>query len=131
MSPAAAPMPTRSRLLRYTLVGGVATAVHWGAMSLLVTVLHLPAWCASGAGAVLGAQVAFAGNRAFTFAHQGPWWPAWRRFMATALLGAVAGMAVVAVSVAAGWHYLAAQALATMLVLLLTFAVNRRWTFAG
>lgn len=121
----------RWRLLRYALVGVVATATHWGFMALLVSGIHVPAWWASGAGAVLGAQVAFAGNRVFTFGHLGPWRPAWRRFMGTALLGALAGMAVVAVAVAAGWHYLVAQALATGLVLLLTFTMNRRWTFAG
>jgi putative flippase GtrA len=39
-------------------------------------------------------------------------------------------MAVVAAGVALGAHYLLAQAVATALVLLLTFAVNRAWAFA-
>ena len=47
-----------------------------------------------------------------------------------ATLGALAGMAVVAAGVAAGWHYLLAQVLATGIGLVLTFAINRRWTFA-
>jgi putative flippase GtrA len=117
-------------LLRYAAVGAVATAAHWGLMAVLVEPGLAPAWLASGAGAVLGAQLAFAGNRVFTFGHRGPVAAAWWRFMGTAALGALAGMAVVALAVAAGLHYLLAQALATALVLLLTFAVNRRWTFA-
>jgi putative flippase GtrA len=49
--------------------------------------------------------------------------------MGTALLGGLAGMAIVAAGVALGLHYLLAQAVATAVVLLLTFAVNRAWTF--
>jgi putative flippase GtrA len=73
--------------------------------------------------------VAFAGNRRYTFGHAGPLWPAWWRFMGTALLGAAVGMVIVAAGVALGAHYLLAQAVATALVLLLTFAVNRVWAF--
>jgi putative flippase GtrA len=49
--------------------------------------------------------------------------------MGTAVLGGVVGMAIVAAGVALGWHYLLAQAVATAVGLLLTFAVNRVWTF--
>jgi putative flippase GtrA len=49
--------------------------------------------------------------------------------MGTALLGGGVGMAIVAAGVALGLHYLLAQALATVAGLLLTFAVNRVWTF--
>lgn len=86
-------------------------------------------WVASGFGAVLGAQVAFVGNRHYTFGHGGAWWPAWWRFMATAAAGAALGMAVVAAGVAAGAHYLLAQAVATGAVMVASFAVNRAWTF--
>lgn len=117
-------------LVRYTAVGAVATAVHWSLVVALVEVAAVPAWLASGAGAVVGAQLGFFGNRRFTFGHVGAVAPAWRRFMATALLGAVLGMAIVALGVRLGLHYLLAQALATSAMLLLTFAVNRGWTFA-
>jgi putative flippase GtrA len=49
--------------------------------------------------------------------------------MGTAALGGVLGMAIVAAGVALGAHYLLAQAVATTVVLLLTFAVNRVWAF--
>ena len=117
------------RLLRYTGIGAVATAVHYAAMSAVVEWAHWPAWTASGLGACIGAQIAFLGNRRFTFDHQGEAWPAWFKFMGTAALGALLGMAIVAWGVAAGAHYLAAQALATLCSLLVTYAVNRRWTF--
>ena len=117
-------------LLRYVLVGAMATAGHWALLVLLVEALGVAPWWASGLGAVWGAQIAFVGNRRFTFAHRGALWPAWWRFMGTACLGAALGMALVAGGVAVGLHYLLAQALATLCSLLLTYAVNRRWAFA-
>ncbi len=117
-------------LARYALVGVSATAAHWATLALLVEAASVEAWLGSGAGALVGAQVAFLGNRRFTFRHEGVAWPAWWRFMGTAAVGGALGMAIVAVGVALGAHYLAAQALATALVMLLTFAVNRHWSFA-
>jgi putative flippase GtrA len=117
-------------LLRYAGVGGLATVAHWALLALLVEKAGVAPWLASGCGAVLGAQVAFFGNRRYTFGHAGPLWPAWWRFMGTALLGGGVGMAIVALGVALGAHYLLAQAVATALVLLMTFAVNRVWAFA-
>lgn len=124
MSPA-----TAWQLLRYASVGGLATAAHWALLAVLVEGAGMAPWVASGCGAVLGAQVAFFGNRRYTFGHAGPLWPAWWRFMGTAALGGGVGMAVVAAGVALGLHYLLAQAVATAVVLLLTYTVNRVWTF--
>ena len=125
------PQPAHAAFVRYAVVGALATAAHWALLALLVEGAATPAWAASGGGAVLGAQVAFWGNRRITFAHRGPLGPAWLRFMGTALLGAGLGMALVAAGVTFGLHYLLAQALATAVVLVLGFAVNRGWTFAG
>ncbi len=124
MSPA-----TAWQLLRYASVGGLATAAHWALLAVLVEGAGMAPWVASGCGAVLGAQVAFFGNRRYTFGHAGPLWPAWWRFMGTAALGGGVGMAVVAAGVALGPHYLLAQAVATAVGLLLTYTVNRVWTF--
>jgi putative flippase GtrA len=118
-------------LLRYTSVGALATLVHYALLTLAVEFAGWPAWLASGAGALVGAQVAFIGNRTFTFAHRGAIPASWVKFQLTALLGALAGMAIVAIGVRVGFHYLLAQAVATLLVLGLTFAVNRHWTFGG
>jgi putative flippase GtrA len=116
-------------LRRYAGVGGLATLAHWVLLAALVEWAGTAPWLASGCGAVLGAQVAFVGNRRFTFDHQGLLWPTWWRFMGTAVLGGVVGIAIVAAGVALGLHYLLAQAAATAVGLLLTFAVNRVWTF--
>ena len=121
----------KPQLLRYAGVGLAATGAHYALLSLAVERGGWPAWLASGAGALLGAQVAFWGNRQFTFGHTGPAWPAWCRFHVAAGLGALLGMGLVAAGVSAGLHYLLAQGLATLLVMLATFALNRRWAFSS
>lgn len=118
-----------TRLLKYTLVGAFATALHYGLLTLCVEVGGWPAWLASGFGAVVGAQVAYLGNRRFTFAFGGDVGSSWLKFQLTACLGALQGMLIVGGGVALGWHYLAAQAVATLASLLLTFTINRAWTF--
>ena len=115
------------RFIRYGTVGALATATHYALLVLVVEAFGWPAWLGSGLGAVVGAQVAYAGNRRWTFAHRGRLAASWPRFQA--LLGALAGMAIVAAGVRLGLHYLLAQVVATAAGLLLTFAVNRRWTF--
>jgi putative flippase GtrA len=117
------------RLLRYTLVGAIATAVHYALLALCVEAGAWPAWLASGFGTVIGAQVAYLGNRQFTFAYRGAFGASWLKFQTTAAFGALLGMAVVGIAVHFGWHYLAAQVVATLAILLLTFVTNRLWAF--
>jgi putative flippase GtrA len=117
------------RFLRYGAVGAVATAAHYGLLVLCVERAGWAAYLGSGLGAVVGAQVAYAGNRWFTFSHRGAIGASWSRFQVTALLGALLGMAIVASGVGLGMHYLVAQVLATLAGLVLTFVVNRAWTF--
>jgi putative flippase GtrA len=116
--------------IRYSAVGAIATAAHYLVLIACVEGLRWPAFVGSGVGAVVGAQVAYAGNRWFTFAHTGAVSASWPRFQATALLGGLLGMGVVALGVRLGMHYLLAQIVATLLSLVLTFAINRVWTFA-
>src|SRR5689334_7601127 len=117
------------RFIRYGSVGVFATLAHYLVLVLAVEAFHWPAWVASGVGATVGAQVAFFGNRRWTFDHRGPMGPAWLRFHGTAVLGALLGMAIVALGVHLGVHYLVAQVIATGAALLLTFAINRSWSF--
>ena len=124
-------VPFVRQFLRYGAVGAVATAVHYLLLVWCVERGGWPAWQSSGAGAVLGAQVAYLGNRCFTFSDRDGLGVSWVRFQAVALAGALLGMATVAGAVWSGLHYLLAQLLATALVLLLTFVVNRNWTFSS
>ena len=117
------------QFLRYSAIGALATVVHYLLLVLCVERGGWQAWWGSGFGAVAGAQVAYLGNRWFTFAHRGAVIASWPRFQATALAGALLGMAVVALMVRLGLHYLLAQVLATLLSLGFTFCINRNWSF--
>jgi putative flippase GtrA len=117
------------RFLRYGTVGALATAAHYLVLVLCVEALGWAAWVGSGVGAAVGAQVAYVGNRYYTFEHRGPIGVSWLRFHGTALLGALVGMAIVAAGVHLGVHYVLAQMVATVVGLVLTFAVNRAWSF--
>jgi len=118
------------RLARYAAVGVLATAAHYLVLVIAVELAHWPAWIGSGVGALVGAQVAYAGNRWYTFAHRGPLLASWLRFHGTALLGAALGMAIVALGVRLGAHYLLAQIVATLIGVVVTYEINRRWSFA-
>ncbi len=122
--------PPSLAFARYAAVGAVATAAHYLLLAVLVERGGWPAPLAAAAGAVLGAQLAFAGNRRFTFGHRGPWRPAWWRFQLTALLGAATSATVVALGSRLGLHYLLAQMLATLVGMVLTYALNKRWSFS-
>lgn len=124
-----APAPQRSSFLRYVAVGCAATASHYLLLGMLVEWAAWPAPAAALVGAMLGAQVAFFGNRRFTFDHQGPMLPAWWRFQATAVLGGLVSAACVAAGQRMGLHYLLAQVVGTVIALLLTYGINRRWSF--
>ena len=131
--PATTAAPPRVALARgfgrYVLVGVIATAAHYLVLVLCVEAAGWRPWLASGVGATVGAQVAYAGNRLYTFDHRGAVGASWLKFQITALGGALQGMAIVAAAVRGGWHYIAAQAVATLAGLVLTYAVNRLWTF--
>lgn len=117
------------QFIRYGLVGAAATAAHYAILIACVQWVHWPAWLASGYGAAIGAQVAYLGNRWFTFAHRAGIGASWLRFQALALAGALLGMVIVGVAVRVGIYYVLGQMAATAIVMLLSFVLNRAWTF--
>ena len=119
-------------LTRYTFIGAAATAAHYLTLVLLVEALRIrPGWAAM-AGAAVGALVAYGGNHRYTFAAtQTPHQRALPRFMLVAVLGGLGnGLVVWLGTDSLGLNYLLAQFIATGLMLLLTYHLNRTWTFA-
>ncbi len=117
--------------IRYTLAGGVATGVHYTLLLVLVEVAGVPAAVSATLGALCGAGVAYLGNRRFTFTGSAaPHDQAIPRFLLVAALGAALNGLIVGAGISVfAWHYLAAQAVATVVVLGLTYRLNRIWTF--
>ena len=116
----------------YIVAGGIATAVHYAVLIALVELLGLLAAPSAAIGALCGAGASYLLNRRMTFTGSGAGHvKALPRFTAIALLGALLNGVLVWLGVQQfGWHYLLAQALATVLVMGLTFRLNRLWTFA-
>lgn len=112
-------------------VGALATAVHYTLLVALVELAGVGAVAASSAGAALGALVGYALNRRYTFRSGRRHGEALPRFAATAAAGWLLNAAVMYVATQVlGLHYLAAQVLATGIVLAWNFGMNRAWTFA-
>ena len=119
-------------LFRYSLTGAVATAVHYLVLLALVEGAGSPAGPAAGAGAICGAVVAYLGNRRYAFVtsrtthgHAVP-----RFFLVSAVGAAMNALLVWAGTGPLRLHYLTAQVIATVVILLLTYRLNRSWTFA-
>jgi putative flippase GtrA len=123
---------SRMAFIRYSLTGAAATALHYTVLLALVELLGVAAALAAGIGALCGATLAYLGNRHFTFQRSGvSHGQAVPRFVLVALAGAALNSLIVWIgSAILGWHYLAAQVLATLVVLAVGYQLNRSWTFA-
>lgn len=119
-------------LRRYVIAGGLATASHYALMAVLVEHRQWLAGPAAVAGAALGALVAYMLNRRWVFAGKGvPHRHALPRFLAVAAAGALLNGSLVWFGTGVlGWPWLAAQAMATVLVLGFGFVANRNWSFS-
>lgn len=123
--------PSMKQFLIYALFGAAATLVHYTVLVSLVEMALLSPPPAAFVGALCGALVGFILNYKITFAASNPLVEmALMRFLLTAAVGAFVSAALVWVCVELfQWHYLVAQILATVLLLVLTYQVNRRWSF--
>jgi len=118
-------------MLTYTLIGGLATAVHYLVLIALVELADVGPGLAAATGATCGALAAYAGNHRITFASDAAHGRALPRFLLVAALGAITSAALVFAGTEwFGLHYLLPQIAATFLVLFAGFTINRRWTFA-
>jgi putative flippase GtrA len=97
---------------------------------VLVSGWGVGAWMASVAGSIVGAVINYAINYFWVFRSRHGHSHAFPRFMAVAAIGlAVNAAAMYLLNSVLSVHYLAAQVIATALVLLVGFTLNARWTF--
>lgn len=121
-------MKLGGQLLRFLIVGGAATALHY-ALYLALLGLGLAPVPASSIGFIVSAGFNYLLNRHYTFASGRAHREALPRFALTAAGGLGLNAAVVGVLTGAGLHPLPAQVLATVATLGWNFVVNRLWTF--
>jgi len=118
------------QFVTFALIGLVGTAGHYAVLIALVQSGVTGPTVATTAGFAVGAVINYVLNYRFTFASSRPHLEALPRFLAVAATGAGLNYLVMRAGIDTfGLHYLLAQILATGVVLLWTFSINRLWTF--
>ena len=109
--------------LRFAMVGGVATAVHYAILYTLVEGARATPLLASSIGFIAGVIVSFFLNRRFTFTQETPLLASFFKYALVYAVGFVLNGFILQALIAMGWNYFAAQVAATLIVLC--------WNFLG
>ena len=119
-----------SQLSRFGAVGAVGTGAHYALFLALIHTADADPVAASAAGATLGACVNYVLNYRYTFRSARRHREALPRFFAVAAAGLLLNTTLMAILIdGLGVHYLIAQIVTTLGVLLWNFLANRHWTF--
>jgi len=119
-----------SQFFYFTGVGVVGTLIQYVVLLVSRNQTTAPPILASGVGFVLGAFVSYILNYRYTFRSVKNHREAITKFMAVVLIGLLLNTFVMLVGAEFFvLHYLLAQILATVIVLIWNFSVNILWTF--
>jgi putative flippase GtrA len=123
-------MPLLKKFVRFSMVGGIATALHWGVLVASVEILGAHEVSASTMGYVGSSFLNYWLNRRWTFQSGRAHRAALPRFAAIATGGLALNAMVMSILVSTvGVPYLLAQFIATLIVLIWNFVANAKWTF--
>ena len=119
------------QFVSFALIGAIGTAGHYLTLITLVEKVKISPVIATTFGFVVGALINYILNYRFTFRSNKPHHEALSKFLTVALLGAGVNTGLMyLLNQWLGLHYFLAQLVATGLVLVLNFLLNRIWTFA-
>ncbi len=119
-----------AQLACFCLVGVAGTAVHYAVFLTMVQLVGVPI-VASAMGFVLGALISFILSHRFIFVSPESYRETVLKFFGVASAGLVLNVCIVTLCITMfKLHYLAAQIVATGMVLLWNFSGNRMWTFS-
>jgi putative flippase GtrA len=122
---------TSRRLVSFIGVGAIATLVQYCILVFSVEVLSLKPFLGSSIGFAISAVLNYWLNYHFTFRSQNSHVGAASRFALVALAGLVLNaLAMILLGRLSGLPYVAAQVIATVVVLAWNFIGNSLWTFA-
>lgn len=110
--------------------GAIATVCHYAVLVLLVEAIKVTPVPASSAGALVGAFVSYFFNRKMTFQSKIPHKITMPKFFAVAALAVI--LNTVLMKILTGWlliPYLIAQIITTGLLIIITFGLNKIWSF--
>lgn len=115
-------------LLVFAVIGMINTALHSGAVIVLVETALAGPVAANVAGFALANTVSFFANCRFTF-RQRPSWERYRKFLAVSMLSLALTVALSALAEAMHWHYLVGLLLVLLCGPVLTFTLHKAVTF--
>jgi putative flippase GtrA len=118
-----------AQFTKFALAGGAGTALHYLLLIVLVSGFDVQAAHAAFVGAVAGACVVYLINRRYTFDSQRAHAQTLPRFAFMATIGALLNSMLVGTISASGMHFLLAQMIATIVILVINFIVSKLWIF--
>lgn len=113
---------------RFCSIGLVNTAIHLAVVIALVEAAGVRAMPANATAFLCANAFSFWANSRFTF-RTAPTFQRWGRFVMVSLAGLALAVGCSAVATYQGWHYLIGVTLTFAVMPLLSFAVNRYWTW--
>jgi putative flippase GtrA len=116
--------------VRFVIVGGIATLIQYVVLMVLVAGLLIQPWVASDIGFVVSAVYNYLANRRFTFDSRQSHLVAATRFAIMVAIGVATNTIIMRTLPQFGFHYLAAQLVASAAVLVLNFSIAKYWVFA-
>lgn len=122
-------MSLTQQVLRFASVGAAGTALHYLVLVASVALLHASPALGAMLGAGVGALSNYCLNRRFSFASGRRHREAFPRFVVMVILGILLNGGLMQGLTRLGLHYLAAQVVATVLLLGVNFFLSRQWIF--
>lgn len=119
-----------SQLGRYGIAGAIGTLAHYITIVLILFISTKDLLLASTIGAIIGALINYFANYFYTFKSNKLHTIAFIQFWLCAMTGWVVNFCILyLLTLGLNTHAIPAQLIATLHVFLLTFYINRRWTF--
>lgn len=124
-------MTTFKQFVTYAAVGLIGTIAHYIILISLVELLDIPPVIATTSGFITGALINYVLNYKYTFRSQNKHLDTFSKFITTAILGGTINSMIMYIGTLITMaNYIVVQILATGIVLLLNFFINKHWTFA-
>lgn len=113
------------------MVGGIGTGGHYVTLLVLVELLHINTTIATSAGFIIGAVINYILNYHITFKSQQAHRETLFKFMIIAAIGGVFNSFIMYLGASVFLYpYFLVQLVATAIVLLWNFTINKIWVFA-
>lgn len=126
------PREVATQFLRFLLVGGTATGIHYGILILLHEHYGWPLVPATSTGFAISAMFNFTASYFFTFRSAAPITRSIGRYVVVSGTGLALNAGIFwLLNKALHSHYMVAQVLATGTVMMWNFSLGRLFTFAG